>query len=45
MVALEVAKNRLTEVKLDDFCIIMHSRKAKKKIISINNNKGVLEAY
>ena len=45
MVALEVVKKRLTEVRLDDFYLTLHSRKVKKKIISINNNKGVLEVY
>ncbi len=33
MAALEVVKNRITEVNLDDFCLTMHSHKANKKDI------------
>ena len=33
MAALEVVKNRLTEAGLDDFCLTLHSYKAKKKEI------------
>lgn len=33
MAALDVVHKRLTEAKLDDFCLIMHSQKASKRAI------------
>lgn len=33
MAALDVVHKRLAEAKLDDFCLIMHSQKASKRVI------------